>query len=51
MKNLSYSPPGKILPVPDNPTVLLLYAKGAKICSSPHLPLDPASPVGVGAAS
>lgn len=41
MKDLSYSSPGKILPVPDYPTVLLLYAKGSKILSSPHLPLAP----------
>lgn len=38
MKNLSQSPPGKILPVPDNPTALLLYAKGAQILSSPQPP-------------
>lgn len=46
MKNLSYSPPGKILPVPANPAILLLYAKEAELYSSPHLPLAPSSSQG-----
>lgn len=48
MKNLSYSPPGKILLIPVNPAVLLLYAKEAELCSSAHLPPAPSSSQGSG---